>query len=515
MPSRESRRLRARPEGSFVQTLEKRKESHPALYIFSVVILVVIVVTFIGSPVAGRISGAGTIVFGRYDGREIAYYPGSFFDLERQAIARQLQSSGSSSQNVEADIYSVWYQAFQATALHVAVLEQAGKAALEVSDSLLDRDLTHYAAYVDEQGNFSEQKYNQTSVSERVATRKIERERLLSNQYFTDVASEAKTGSNEQAFITEMASDQRRFEFVSFPFSSFPDAEVKAYGEANRSRFVKIKVSVITITSSEGDAGEIRKKISANPSSFAELAKSYSKDSYASAGGDMGWRYAYELEQELEKKEQASTLLALKAGDVSAVLKGVSGWTIWRCDGEAVQPDFSDTATVSAVRSYLDRYERGKVEDWFVERAGKLARRAAEAGFATAAKEAGVAVNTTEYFPINLQGVFVLSPVKALPESATPYSAIYSEDFFYRAFSLGADQASSQPIVLDDQVVVLRLLGKQTIPLSQLALMDRMVGSIASQSLQVDLQQQLLNPTHLQSDFDAVFTRQILPPQRG
>ncbi len=515
MPSRDIRRLRARKEGSVAETLEKRHEMHPALYIFSVVILVVIVVTFVGSPVAGRLSNYSSIPFGYYDGREIAYAPGNYFAQQYEAIQRQNQSSGTNQQQTEADIYSALYQAFQATAVHVAVLEQAGQAGMVISEKALDKALTRYPAYLDDTGNFSEQLYNQTSVADRATTRKLERENMIASQYYTDVATEVKTSPQELAFVTAMGADERKFQFVSWLFTAFPDSEVGSYGEANRSKFVKEKVSVITITSSERDAQEIRKKLTDTPTRFAELAKSLSKDSYASAGGDMGLRYEWELEQELEQKDQAGTILALKAGEVSPVLKGATGWTIWRCDAEAVQPDFADAATLTAVRSYLDRYEKGKVEDWFVAQGQKFARRAAEVGFDAAAREEKLAVDTTSFFPINLQGVFALSPLTATPESATPYSASYSEDFFHRAFSLGRDQASSQPIVLDDQVLVLHLSAEQKMPAQNESVMPQLLASIANQSLQYDLQQQLLGGNHLKSEFDAGYAKLVPSSQRG
>ena len=44
--------------------VDKKIEKHPVLYIFSFIILIVIVVTFVGAPVASKMSGNGAkIVF--------------------------------------------------------------------------------------------------------------------------------------------------------------------------------------------------------------------------------------------------------------------------------------------------------------------------------------------------------------------------------------------------------------------------------------------------------------------
>ncbi len=409
--------------------------------------------TFIGSPVASRIQGSGSIVFGSYAGKDISYYQGSYFaqDLSRLNSQRNTQANTSSS-----DLQSIYYQAFIDTAEHIAILDQADRAGVQVSNDAVDKSLLTYSGYLDDNGKFSESRYNATSASDRASTRKLYREDLLTNQFITDIVYGVKDGSKESAFIKDMVTPERRFSFVSYPFSGFPSDQVKAYGEANKSRFRKIKVSRILVKSSESQADEIRKKILDKTSTFEELAKTYSKDGYADKGGDMGWRYAYDLEADFDAKDTAQKIFALKAGEVSDVLKGTFGWMIYRCDAEATDPDFSDPAVQTDVRNYITQYEKGKIEDYFTSQAGLLTRRAAEVGFDKAAAEAKLKVVQTAAFPVNLGNFFSFAPFQAADQADTPSSAIYNEDFFYRAFSLGKDQ-TSQPIVLDDQALVLKL----------------------------------------------------------
>jgi hypothetical protein len=181
---------------------------------------------------------------------------------------------------------------------------------------------------------------------------------------------------------------------------------------------------------------------------------------------------------------------------------------IFRCDAEAVDPDLADASVLDTVRSYLLKYERGKVEDYFMELAGKMSRRAGEIGFDAAAREAGAPMAETSWFPINLQNVFVLAPLKAVPDSATPSSAVYSEEFFARAFSLAKGQASA-PVVLDDRIVVLKLLGERQMPEANSQLMNNFADYMANQSLQIDLQAELLDPKLLQDNFFDAFTQYV------
>jgi peptidyl-prolyl cis-trans isomerase D len=510
MPSRTIRRMQAKKGETVSDAIEKRKTLHPFLYIFSIVVLVVIVVTFIGSPVAGRISGGGNLVFGSYEGKDIAYYQGSYFAQERDRIAAQLRNSNT--QDTAATVQAVWYQAFINTAEHIAILAQTEKAGVNVSEEALDRSLATYAGYLDENGNPSEEKYNKTPPADRVNTRRNTREGMLANIFVSDIMYGVKSGTKESEFVKNMARAERSFSFVSFPYSAFPQDEVRKYGEANASRFVKIKASRILVKSSASQAAEIRKKIQEKSGTFEELAKAYSKDGYAEKGGDMGWRYAYDLEADFDAKEAAQKVLGLKAGELSDVLSGSFGWMIYRCDAEAVSADFTSASVLEDVKSYLTKYEKGKIEDYYSGRAGQLTRRSTEIGFDAAVREAGLKAIPTEFFPVNLGSVFSFAPVQAKPDTATPSSAVYSEDFFFRGFSLGKDQVSP-PIVLDDQLLVLKLIGEQQLPDTTVSLLDSWISYIASQSVQTDLGAVLMTPGKLKDNFMETFTKYVQPAQ--
>ncbi len=511
MASRDIRRAKAKAgQGKSVSdSMEKRRRMHPVTYALLILVTVFAVVAFILVPMYGKVTGApGHLIFGTWDGKEIAWFSGGYFEQQRQAYARQAQQADSAA-SAEYQLYSVWSQAFQATAWHVAAVTQARRAGVEISKDALDNDLLTYGAYLDENGKFSETQYNATPLSERVATREQRNEELLASRYFADVASGARAGSHEKTFVEAMAAAERRFSFVAWEFSAFPDAEVRKYGEANAAKFRQARLSRITVAS-EREAKQIKARLADATASFAELAKAHSTDSYAAAGGDMGSQYAYALEPDLEDKAKVEDVLALAAGEIGDPLKGPYGWAVYRCDTAAVAADFSDATVLGEVRTYLTRYEKGRIEDWFVERAGKFARRAAEAGFTAAAREAGVTIAETGYVPINLSNTFLLTPLTATPESATPYSAAYSEDFYFRAFSLAKDQASSQPIVLDDRVLVLKVADERTTPAETAAMMGQVLSYLANQSLQGDLDQELMSARRLKSDFDNVFYRSVL-----
>lgn len=115
--------------------------------------------------------------------------------------------------------------------------------------------------------------------------------------------------------------------------------DLKKYYEQNKARFVqpaRVDISHIQITIPAGasdqgrkqahdKAAEILKKVQANPSSFAELAKTESQDAgTAKNGGKLGWITKGSWPANLEQ-----TIFALQKGGVSDVVEGPGGYHIF------------------------------------------------------------------------------------------------------------------------------------------------------------------------------------------
>jgi len=515
MPSRDMRRASQKKQESVSDAIEKRHTLHPALYIGTIAILVLTVVTFIlagpGGPMTrGTGSSRGNVVFGSYKGQDIVYTAGGYFAQQYDALKTQAQQQNASTATSDSTSQAVWYQAFINTAEHFAIVDQAQSSGVVVSEDAVDKKLLTYYGYLDENGKFSESRYTAATAADKAATRSLTRENMESDIFVNDVLYGIKDGSKEVDFIKAMAKPERSFSVVSFPFTNFPTEEVRKYGEANKSRFTKIKVSRILVKSSESQATEIRKKIVGKTSTFEELAKTYSKDVYADKGGDMGWRYAYDLEADFDTKDTAQKVLALKAGEVSDVLKGSFGWMVYRCDSEAVDADFNDATVQQDVRTYITTYEKGKIEDYFTSRAAQLSQRSGEIGFDRAVTEMSLKSVPTAFFPVNYYNVFSFAPLAAKNSADTPTNAQYSEDFFIKGFGLAMDQVSA-PVVLDDQVVVLKLTGQQDLPAATLNLLGSWVTYLASQSVQTDLASSLMTPANLKDDFAATYNTYVAP----
>ena len=505
MPSRDARRtLKKKKETS----AEKKKEMHPFLYAFTIGILVLVVVTFIGLPVASKIGRSGRLVFGSYEGKDIVYIPGNYFAKQRVQIGEQIRQAGESD-SIQVQAYKVWRGAFDRTVLHTAILSETAKSGIWVSEDRIDKAIIKSGPYTIN-NKFSEERYKDTPNSEKFETRKYFREQLLHEEYLTDFLGFLHSGKPEKNFFKGMVNPERSFTFVTFPFAQYPDNGVESFAEKNISLFKKIKISRILIKSKESDAVEIKNKLDNKVSSFEELAKTYSKDSYAAKGGDMGWQYFYQLKDDFNSETDLETLFDMKEGQISDVIKGKFGWMVFRCNSPAIQPNFKNKDTLDTVRKYIMRYDRGKVEDYFTTQADKFVKTADKSSFLDACGSLNVVPFMTEYFPLNYQNIFSYMPVTAKGGKPSLTTANYSKEFFKTAYSLKKGEIS-KPVLLDDQVLVMELAGEKKTDDSANQILDRYYDYYIRNADETDLQTYLTDPKKLVDHFNETFYKYIAP----
>ncbi|MDR3199889.1 MAG: peptidylprolyl isomerase, partial [Spirochaetales bacterium] len=306
-----------------------------------------------------------------------------------------------------------------------------------------------------------------------------------------------------------MSSPERNLRFVSFAFEEFPENMLADYGRENAEKFSQAKLSVITIISSRSDAEKIREQALSGGAGFAELAIAQSKDTFAKTGGDMGWRYFYELSGFGRSDDDMRTIFSLAPGEISPVIEGPAGadnqtqtYSIFRCDETVRLPDFTKAETITAVRLYMNAFERGRIEDYMLEQARAFKTKTADASFLSATLSSGKSIKETGFFPINYgDSVFMK---RAAQNNAELAAAAYRDAFFSTAFSLKASEVS-EPVVLQDAVIVLQLLEEREASENELSVLDMYLSNLMGRYQEESLQQFILNPTDFRDDFETGF----------
>lgn len=495
------------------ETNEKRRNGNSFVYIGTIIILVITVIAFVFVPAfGGSGSQANDTSFGSWKGKPISFVYGGYFANQVSQIKSDYERQGYSDTSSPEFARLVWRRAFENTAIHLALLDYAKEAGIGVSGSWLDTKMLEYPAFLDD-GVFSKRKYREMSNTDKIAIRKDIEQNTLKSRYVSDSVS-YMNGKGELAFIMDLAKNKRSIEYVAFPFSSFPDKELSAYALSNPLLFRNFALSQITIASSAKEAEQVRGQVANAAISFEEAAKNYSKDIYATKGGSAGQKYSWELKAELNKPENIEAILALPQGGVSPVFETYSGaWAFYRLDSPVKEANIDSSDLDSSVSKYLNRYERGKIEDWALAEAEKFAT-AAKSNFEKAAVDFGLSVKTTEPFPLNYGnafnipefGQFNLLGALNTGDKAELSGADRNERFFETVFSLKADEVS-KPLVLNENAVVIKLKEVVTLEEDMLGLIEAYFPALVEQDTSRSLASKILNSPQLKDNFYQAFAK--------
>lgn len=484
----------------------KEKHSHSiGITVFSAIILVVIVVTFIGAPVVSKISEQPSVTFGSYDGAPVDFVQGNAFSQHVEQLNRFYEQFNQGSSNIDLQRQMVWRQAFEQTAVQVGLKREAELAGIVVTDAQIDKALVYNSAY-QKDGKFSEELYRSTGSADRFRYRQETKTDLLVQQYAMDHTQGPLLSEATQSFIAGLAFPQRKFSFITFTDADYPNELVSEYAAKNKGLFRTLDLSKITVTSSEGDAQKVHDEAVKGDKGFTELAKAYSKDSLAESGGILGVRRYYELKTEITKPEDLDKVFGLAKGAISAVIKGEKTWTIYKVNASSVDADLSSADTLAVVRAYISHSDRGLLEDNLEARAKAFAD-SAKADFAGAARKAGKTVNTTSWVSLNFGNHDLFTPLSEASKDPTWRGLVTNEDFYKKAFHLGVGQISA-PILASPSVVVVKLDEIKAAPAAddKPILPSAVVSAINNERNQV-LQQQTLTSPKFKDQFQVEFSR--------
>lgn len=492
------------------ETNETRRKANPFVYIGTIVILGISVLAFVFAPALGSIgSDSNELNFGSWKGKSISFVQGGYFSAQVQQIKAQYESQGYKDTGDQFFAYQVWRRAFENTAVHLALLDYSAQAGISVSDDYIDLKMIEHPSF-QENGTFSKRKYREASNSVKLGMRKDIELSAVKNAFVSDSVSFVPSKA-EIEFLKSIARMQRSIEYVAIPFSAFPEEDIIAFAKAKPEAFKRIRLSKVTIPASSKDAEQVLSKVKAGTLSFEEAAKNHSKDSYAAKGGDMGSRFVWELKDELKNSNELDAILALAQGSLSPVYENLAGsWSFYRVEDPATDPDMASAETLKSIRSYLDRNEKGIIEDWAVAQAASFSADATK-DFAAAAASRAYSVKETQAFPLNYGkaldiGYFSLLGALDTTELPELTGAESSERFLGAVFSLQADTVSS-PVILNDYAIVLKLKEIKETDAGDLGLLEMYYPTVVQQGISNELATALLANPSLKDDFITAFSR--------
>ncbi len=483
-----------------------RSPRNTLLYIGSVVILILVVVTFVGVPAVGGIAQpSGSIVFGRYGGEDIAYRPGNFFARQYEMIAQSLRDSAGDLE-LELQLRLAWRQAFNRTVMRTALLQQADRSNVRVSEARVDELIAQDPRF-QTNGRFDRTAFSSISNQERFSLRNFHQESEAFNLFVDDVLYGSVSPEGEGRFVASMAGPERSFDIVRFPFDAFPQDQVQAYARENSELFTELNLSVVTLASRE-EAERIRAQAQEPGNPFAELARTYSRDLYGDQGGEIGRIWGYEVQQELLNPDDLERLTTLPAGSLSELVETTSGWSFFLAEDDPQPFDASREETIREARSYMQSFEQGRIQD-FVRREAETFRDATDVENITAAAEtAGYSVHETPYFPINYGNQQLFTRVN-IPDIPDIQDATFRESFFVTAFSLEENQIS-QPVMLQRSAILLVLRDEREVDAESTEFLRSYYDSIRAQFQSDEIEFAYIDEDRLEDNFLPAFNRYVL-----
>jgi hypothetical protein len=453
--------------GSAESEFVRRFKTRPAIFAGTVLILVIVIVAFVLVPaiVPEAARGGPDLNFGAYNNIPINYVPGNYFSLVQRSMAQGMQNSMNESNSFFVT-YQIWHGAFEEAVARTAILNEVELAGYKAPSEAVDRRVAQRPEF-QENGRFSPVKYREYDNSARISIWREMQNSLALEKYISDVTG-LRVSSKEAEFIAGMAAPQRNFDMVAFPFSSYPESEVAAYFNDNLDLFRVTHFSKITVLASEAETRRILDSVKNGETSFEDAARTYSQDSYADRGGDLGLRMVYELVNEVPAAEDRDALAALGSGEYSPVYQLTDGWAFFRCEAAPYPADIGDSANMEKVRYYLMGNERGRVEDWVFEQAENFASLARDNDFDTAALMQGLEKKSFGPLSINYgerrstsgyfggpssDGVDLFTSLSSFSIDEL-YIAGGLENFWRTAFFTPA-ATPANPIVVGDNVIVI------------------------------------------------------------
>ena len=350
------------------------KTSSIAISVGSVIVFVLIFISFIILP--GLVS-SGTRempVFGKWGTKVVRFEQGSYFNQALSYYGNQVRQMAEQYGDYYMDFFmrQAYQQAFNETIRRYAFMDFVESTGFKPSPNKIDRRMVEQ--FLDESGKYSERLYKNTPEDEVEKMRKRFEDEDIANRFSMDYFDKQVVGNdeginfalaipkNELVFIGAMNDVKVDFDAITFETSDYPNSESAKYLKENSDLFNKYSFKAISVES-ESVAKKILSQIKAEEITFDDAVEEYSKNYYSTNDGNLKNQYEYQIIETLANKNDFSKIADLKVDELSPAIKTQTGYTIFKCIKECIAPDETNEDVLEIVSSYIKTNEMGRVQD--------------------------------------------------------------------------------------------------------------------------------------------------------
>ncbi len=325
-------------------------------WIAGVVILVLISVTFILPTTIFSSSSGSSYTFGKYNGEKITLEYGNYFYLTVNNIYNMYAQifGGSVPEGLE---YSIYYQAFQQSAIYTALNQLASKAKIKPSAQSITEAEIASGYWLDEDGHFDSARYNETS-----SFQKQQISNIIALQYpvtlVTNDITGAKVSQAESAFIENLSKNGKSYDYLVIDTTLISDEDAINYAKGNQMPFTSRELSMVSYSTYE-EALDMLENLESGAIPFIDATVN-STDSYAPLDGIIGDMTYTNLASLLFSDTQAADeVFSSSTGSYSGPYSTTYGYSIIKTDSEPALPDFENDSTIATrAKQYMATTDR-------------------------------------------------------------------------------------------------------------------------------------------------------------
>jgi parvulin-like peptidyl-prolyl isomerase len=487
-----------------VKTISPKKKKVSIGWIFGMVILLLIAISFVAAPAIEAIVGGSNsneIVFGSYDGEDIAYSMDSYFYDQYQYYGQQYQSDTNTDSNLA--LYQIWSQAFNSTVIYTAITEMAENVGIRSTEKTINEAIIN-SGYYNVDDMFNVETYNNTSAEQKAAIRK-EVVRAIPYQTVLNDVQSVLTSTNEAKYVSAMADDTRSFKYVAFDYTTYPKELTAQYALTNPQLFSMIDLSVLSL-SNEEDATAALTAIN-DGTSFEDEAIAASVDSYASNGGVIGSVPYYAIKANFKNVDESMNVLQASEGDIVGPYETENGWALYKVNSSAVTPDYTSDDTLNMIRTYIANYDTEIMDTYLNDEAKAFATTVAD-DFDAAAEEANLTVNEVSSTSANIGASQYMSTLSSSDTAGLLATAATEADTMKLLFNQEVGTATA-PIKSGNSYLVAYVASEDT-ESGMGSYIESVYPYYAGTHSQQDLQSAIMSSDKLENNFLSVFIDKIM-----
>lgn len=437
-----------------------------AISSISIIILVIAVVAFVVAPVLTRTGGGKPVALGAWDRVEIMNTPDSEYFRQYKQLEGLFQNFGGALPEDPAQREFFMYQMRQTSMslalVKTAMISEVSNLGYTPSDSMVNKRII--AEYTNpETGIFAREAFNAIPDHEKLNLRRNIVEGLTQGRYIQDVMGNydgsygLKMSSKELDFLGTLVSDKCSFNYVSFNTFDYPTSEMLKFAKESKELFMKYDFSVVSFED-EPAAKTVSKAILKSETSFEDALEAGNKElnhANIDENGKLISSYRKDINTLFPNAEDLAAVLALKPNEISKPVKTSLGYVILRCNSEPVEPNFEDPSIIDIVAQYMRQNEKGKIEDYLMQRGEEFKKLASTSTMEEACNEFKVLNTISFHFSLNYGNSAFLqrNSWQSDPELS---SANTNEEFFKTLFTLKEGEFS-KPLLIGDKVFVFSL----------------------------------------------------------